>query len=52
MEKKVYEEREIIQALFFDEVSLREYAKLNKTNPMKVGRDRDRILKKLKKILK
>ena len=42
-------ERQLIQALFFDGVSAREYARMLGVSDMAVRKRRDRILKKLRK---
>lgn len=45
------EERNIIAALYFDDKTITEVAKQHDTNPMKISRLRNKILKKLKKFL-
>ena len=43
------DEKRLIDALFFRGLGVREYAREIGVPPMKIGRDRDRILAKLKK---
>lgn len=43
------DEQRLIDALFFRGLGVREYAREIGVPPMKIGRDRDRILAKLKK---
>ena len=45
------EERKLIEALYFKDKTLAEIAKEKDTNPMKIGRLRNKILEKLRKIL-
>lgn len=45
------EERNLIEALYFDDKTLTEVAKQGDTNPMKISRLRDKILEKLRKLL-
>ncbi|MDI3075874.1 sigma-70 family RNA polymerase sigma factor [Clostridioides difficile] len=45
------EERNIIDLLYFDDRTLSEIAKQQGTNPMKISRLRNKILRKLKKLL-
>lgn len=45
------EERDIIESLYFDDKTLVEVAKQQNTNSMKISRLRNKILKKLRKLL-
>lgn len=45
------EERKLIEALYFKDKTLVEIAKEKDTNPMKIGRLRNKILEKLRKTL-
>lgn len=45
------EERKIIDAIYFDEKSIRELAKENETNPMNISRKHKSILEKIRKWL-
>lgn len=45
------EERNLIEALYFDDKTLTEVAKQGNTNPMKISRLRNKILDKLRKLL-
>ena len=45
------EERNLIEALYFDDKTLTEVAKKEDTNPMKISRLRNKILEKLRKLL-
>ena len=49
LEKLSDNERNLVDALFFRGMGVREYAREIGVPPMKIGRDRDRILAKLKK---
>lgn len=52
MEQLTESERELIQALFYDDVPAREYARRTGISDMAVRKKRDRILMKLKNILR
>ena len=45
------EERELIYAIYFEEKTLKDIANTQDTNPMKISRIRDRILRKLRDML-
>lgn len=51
LEKLNDEERSVIKFIYFNEKTLVELAKQNHTNPMKISRTRDKILKKLRQLL-
>lgn len=45
------DERNLIEALYFEDKTLTDVAKQGDTNPMKISRLRDKILEKLRKLL-
>lgn len=45
------EERKLIEALYFDDKTLTEVAKQDNTNPMKISRLRNKVLRKLRKLM-
>jgi len=45
------EEKELIYAIYFEEKTLKDIANTQDTNPMKISRIRDRILRKLRDML-
>ena len=45
------EERELIYAIYFEEKTLKDIANTHDTNPMKISRIRDKILRKLRDML-
>lgn len=45
------EERELIYAIYFEEKTLKDIAKIHDTNLMKISRIRDKILRKLRDML-
>ena len=44
-------EKFVIKSIYFNEKTLVELAKQNHTNPMKISRTRDKILRKLRQLL-
>lgn len=51
LERLNKDERELINALYFEERTLKEMARKSNTNLMKISRIRDKILRKLKDML-